>query len=47
MHAETNDCCHVYHQLVSISNNLISDVLEHTSPTVTSAEPVFQPTSEN
>jgi hypothetical protein len=47
MHADTNDCCHVYTWLISFSCNFISDFSGHTKPTVTNADPVFQPTKEN
>lgn len=46
MHAETKDCCHVY----SFCKNFKAynhEPAKLTKPTVTKAEPVFQPTKEN
>ena len=47
MHAETNDCCHVYTTPISLSYNFVPDSSGLTRPTVTNADPVFHPTKEN
>jgi hypothetical protein len=46
-HADTKDCCHVCTALACDREVGLMYQYQRTKPTVTRAEPVFQPTSEN